>query len=192
MNADTRAQILEARAQHNPKKRLPPATEEELQEFERSHGPVPEDYRWFLCECGGGQVGSRAVTGIRALAETQREFAEVSDEPLYWPWNEMLILGLDELGNWYGVHPPTGQLFLWDHTFGGNYVIAESFGQFLIKGLIGGPDAEAAAEHPMLPLDDCERVGWPHDWFQVDSEHSACHNCQVIRRSDRWSVKRDA
>lgn len=35
-------------------------------------------------------------------------------------------------------------------------------------------------------LDDCERIGNSHKWFNVDGVHSACYNCRVVRKGQLW------
>jgi SMI1 / KNR4 family (SUKH-1) len=34
------------------------ATEDQIQDFESIHGKIPDDYRWFLLNCGSGIFGS--------------------------------------------------------------------------------------------------------------------------------------
>lgn len=35
-------------------------------------------------------------------------------------------------------------------------------------------------------IEDCEAIGINHSWHNKDGEHSACHNCKVIRRGRLW------
>ena len=35
-------------------------------------------------------------------------------------------------------------------------------------------------------IKDCEVLGIEHSWYNQDGEHSACHNCEVIRKGMLW------
>lgn len=46
---------------------------------------------------------------------------------------DVFIIGWDGSGNPFGIHTPTGELRVEDHTFGGVHRMAESFRQFLLN-----------------------------------------------------------
>ena len=117
--------------------RFPPATEDQLRQFESEFGPIPTVFRQYLSICGGGLVGGGAecVDGIERLSVTHRRFGQ---EVLLGYWklmSDVFVIGWDGCGNPYGIHRETGRLLVEDHTFGGIHEMAASFEGFLRKNL---------------------------------------------------------
>jgi len=113
--------------------RSAPASEEALVEFERTHGPVPAEYRQFLGRCGGGPVGSEWVDGIERLAATHAKFRRECG-PVGWRNSNVFAIGWDGSGNPISIDA-TGAVVVESHDHGGVHVLAASFAAFLAKGL---------------------------------------------------------
>jgi hypothetical protein len=115
--------------------RYAPATDTQLRTFEQEFGPIPDDFRWFLTECGGGVCGSEWIDGICELARTHQKFrAELG--PGGWTIANVFVIGWDGGGNPYGIDRGTGRIVVEDHDFGGIHVMAPSLGDFLARGLL--------------------------------------------------------
>src|SRR5262245_48331727 len=113
--------------------RFPPASEEELSDFEAEFMPIPTDYRWYLKECGGGVVGSEWVDGIKQLRATHRKFQR---ESAAWGLKDVFVIGWDGWGNPFGIENPSGKVVAADHDFGGVHQMAPSIMGFLTAGLL--------------------------------------------------------
>jgi hypothetical protein len=113
--------------------RHPPATEEQLASFEREHGAIPDDYRWFLSECGGGIAGSEHLDDIHRLFRTHRVFRDQSRQS-GWKMKGVFVIGWDGSGNPFGIEEATGRILVEDHNFGGIHELASSLGHFILKG----------------------------------------------------------
>lgn len=114
--------------------RFQPASEQELQEFEALHGPIPLPFRAFLANFGGGVVGTEWVDGIQQLHATHIKFKmESGADGRQLP--DTFVIGWDGAGNPFGIHKVSGAVLVQDHTFGGVHQLASSFGEFLRKGL---------------------------------------------------------
>lgn len=116
--------------------RYPRATDADLTAFESEFGPIPDEYRWFLSECGGGTVGSEWVDCIAERTETHQKFRAESEHENGWSMRGVFIIGWDGVGNPYGIELSTGKLLVEDHNFGGVHEMAESFAVFLARGLL--------------------------------------------------------
>ena len=114
-----------------------PATEEELCEFESRYGQIPEDYRWFLLNCGGGVVGSEWLDDIATLARTHDKFSSEIGPPRGWLIRGVFVIGWDGSGNPFGIEISTGRVVVEDHNFGGIHELAASFEQFLLRLIKG-------------------------------------------------------
>ncbi|WP_076459878.1 SMI1/KNR4 family protein [Marinobacterium stanieri] len=68
--------ILEIWKAREPGISYPPASKEQIEDFEDVCREVPEDYKWFLLNCGGGVIGSEWVDGIDELHSTHTKFDE--------------------------------------------------------------------------------------------------------------------
>ena len=110
------------------------ATEAEIADFEATFGSIPDDFHWFLTQCGGGTVGSEWVDNISELRATHEKFNRECGGG-GWTLRDVFVLGWDGAGNPYGIHA-SGKLLVDDHNFGGNHEMAESFGAFLEAGLL--------------------------------------------------------
>ena len=116
--------------------RSQPATNEELESFEREFGPIPEDFRWYLVECGGGVIGSEWINDIRELAATHKLVKQAQSRGFY-KIARFFPLGWDGSGNPYGYDLDTGDIVTEDHDFGGIHKVATDFYDLLSrKGLI--------------------------------------------------------
>ncbi|MBA4191864.1 MAG: SMI1/KNR4 family protein [Planctomycetaceae bacterium] len=115
--------------------RSPAAIESQLQDFEVEFGPIPENFRWYLLECGGGPGGTEWMDSITQLAETHRRFRTELAAGYWAGMTEVFVLGHDGCGNPYGIHRCTGKLLVEDHDFGGVHELASSFADYLRQGL---------------------------------------------------------
>ncbi|MEM7312611.1 MAG: SMI1/KNR4 family protein [Planctomycetota bacterium] len=114
--------------------RYPAATDAEIIDFEATFGAIPDDFRWFLKQCGGGTVGAEWVDGINELRETHEKFNRERG-PDGWTLDDVFVIGWDGAGNPFGIHT-SGKLIVGDHNFGGVHVMADSFAAFLDAGLL--------------------------------------------------------
>jgi len=136
MNHAAKMQILEAFARLPTGMRCPPADSERLIKFEKVYGSIPEDYRWYLLDCGGGVVGSEWVDGIDELFLSHARFRKESGPPHGWTMRDVFMIGWDGAGNPYGIHQSSGKILVEDHNFPGIYEMARSFEALLTKGLL--------------------------------------------------------
>ena len=114
--------------------RFPPAAEEELDAFEAEFGKIPEEFRWYLKECGGGVVGSEWVNGITQLRTTHIKFQSEADS---WSLEGIFVIGWDGWGNPFGIERTSGRILAADHDFGGAHQKASTFLELLRAGLLG-------------------------------------------------------
>lgn len=120
-----------------------PATEEQLQLFEKEFGPIPPDFRWFLAACGSGVCGSEWIDGINDLPESHRKFLAESGID-GWSMRNVFIIGWDGAGNPFGIDQLAGRILVEDHNYGGIHEVANSFRELLVRGL--GLDAEQSVK----------------------------------------------
>jgi hypothetical protein len=133
-SAEAKRQI-EAHVEALPENlREEPATEQQIQEFESVHGPIPEDFRWFLLNCGSGIFGAERVDGILALGRSHKKFRVEASRPHGWTLSNFFLLGWDGSGNPFGIELATGQIVVEDHNFGGIHGIAPSLEAFMLNG----------------------------------------------------------
>ncbi|BEP52457.1 SMI1/KNR4 family protein [Variovorax sp. V116] len=85
--------------------RSSPANEAKLLEFEAEFGTIPEDFRWFLTECGGGVVGSEWVNDIERLASSHRKYEQ--ERGTGYRRSNMFVIGWDGGGQPFGLDPLT-------------------------------------------------------------------------------------
>jgi len=112
------------------------ATVTELVAFESAFVPIPDDFRWFLLQCGGGTIGSEWVDGINELADTHRKFNAELDIENGWTLEGVFVIGWTGSGNPFGIERATGRILIEDHDFGGIHEMAPSFEAFLERGLL--------------------------------------------------------
>jgi hypothetical protein len=139
MDAAFRQAVLTAYGALPDDCRYAPATEEQLQLFEREFGSIPPDYRWFLAACGSGVCGAEWLDGIEQLRVSHRKFRD-EFAPGGWTMRGVFIIGWDGAGNPFGIDQSSGQVLVEDHNFGGIHEMAKSFREFLAQGL--GLDAK--------------------------------------------------
>lgn len=117
--------------------RREPASEEEIEEFEAQFGEIPRALKWFLEQCGGGIIGSEYVDDIRELFITHQKYRQESQLEQGWTMKNVFVIGWDGSGNPYGIDTVTGKIVVEDHDFSGVHEVAESLGEFLLRGLQG-------------------------------------------------------
>lgn len=161
---------------HNPTigpgdRNIPKATEEQLQEFERDFGVIPEDYRWFLKNLGGG--GVEPLDTIFELPKSHREFRSGG-----WTLENTFVVGWDN-GNPFGIELTTGEVLLEDHDFGGIHLLAPSFAAYLLEQIYGDPLEESFQDWDDERIERFKRTGdaapkkgWP----------------SMIKRLRQWAV----
>jgi len=137
MNTTSRQRVLAAWSEQIEDILHPPATDEQIEQFEREFGPIPADYRWFLQVCGGGVVGSEWVDNIHQLIATHAKFRAESIPEDGWSMKDVFIVGWDGGGNPFGIDARTGKVLVEDHTFGGIHEMAPSFEHLLLAGIPG-------------------------------------------------------
>ncbi|MCY1231413.1 hypothetical protein D3C86_1593690 [compost metagenome] len=108
-----------------------PAAEGALSFFDKEFGPIPEDFRWFLTECGGGVVGSEWVDDIEHLAASHRKFEQERGAG-YWHSN-MFVIGWDGGGQPFGLDPMTQAVVV--EADGEIRTLSPSIEHFLLRGL---------------------------------------------------------
>ncbi|WP_197526713.1 SMI1/KNR4 family protein [Botrimarina colliarenosi] len=116
--------------------RFPPASDSEITAFESQFGRMPDAFRWFLTECGGGTIGSEWVDGINELPITHQKYANETRGDDGWSMRGVFIIGWDSAGNPFGIDRATGSILVEDHDFGGVHELAPSFESFLVRGLL--------------------------------------------------------
>lgn len=107
------------------------ATASELKTFESEFGAIPDDFRWFLMQCGAGTIGSAWVDGMNELADKNRKFTAKSEIENGWTIEGVFVVGWDGAGSLFGIEAATGRLLVGDHNFGGIHEMAPSFKTFL-------------------------------------------------------------
>ena len=116
--------------------RSSPAAPDELAAFEQKFGPIPQDYRWYLANCGGGVIGSEWIDSIEDLPATHRKVREAQRRGFYRVAH-FFPLGWDGGGNPYGYDLDTGRIVTEDHDFGGIHEVAADFYDLVCsKGLV--------------------------------------------------------
>ena len=136
MLSDEAKQKVENHVQGLPQSlRHPPATLEQIQEFENRFGEIPKDYQWFLMQCGGGTFGTEHLDDIVALSHTHKKFSKESSIPRGWTMRNVFIIGWDGSGNPFGIERTTGRILVEDHAFGGIHELAPNLQAFMLKGI---------------------------------------------------------
>jgi hypothetical protein len=128
--AEVQRRILATLSELPSDVREPPATLEQLEQFERAFGEVAHQYRWFLLNWGGGAVGREWLDGISKLAASQTKYQEEFGPPSGWSMERVFIIGWDGFGNPIAIHKPTGRVLLENHNFGGVHELASSFFEY--------------------------------------------------------------
>lgn len=113
--------------------RSKPASEVALCAFEAEFGEIPEDYRWYLAECGGGGVHSERLDDIETLKKSHLKFRREVALANGWKKKDGFLIGWDGSGNPMSLDFSTGEIVVEDHHFGGMHVVATSFAEFCQK-----------------------------------------------------------
>lgn len=111
--------------------RSAPASEATLIEFESEFGTIPEDFRWFLAECGGGVVGSEWIDDIEHLAASHKKFEQERGAG-YWH-STMFVIGWNGGGQPFGLDPLSHAVIV--EADGQIQALSPSIEHFLIRGL---------------------------------------------------------
>ena len=112
----------------------PPATDIEIADFIDCCREIPEDYLWFLKNCGGGVVGAEWIDGIDSLHGTHTKFDEECAIPNGYTIKESFVIGWDGAGNPIAISPE-GKLIVQWHDSRTIEMLAPSFESWLLKGL---------------------------------------------------------
>ena len=128
MTTEQKAKIVRFHSKLPSGCRSEPAGLDAIAAFEIEYGPIPEQYRWYLQECGGGVVGSEWVDDIEELKKSHRKFKNEEGDLI-----SSFIFGWDGGGNPILIDRTTGKVFTHDHDFGGTHIIAESFVSFYLQ-----------------------------------------------------------
>ena len=112
----------------------PPATAEQLADFEERHTVIPADYRWFLQECGSGVVGSEWLDGIDDLFSSHQKFREECAIPNGWRTKEMFLIGWDGSGSPIGILPG-GSIVVEEPGSESARILSPSLSAYLAAGL---------------------------------------------------------
>lgn len=111
--------------------RSPPASEATLREFEAQFSTIPEDFRWFLAECGGGVVGSEWVDDIERLAASHRKYEQ--ERGAGHRRSNIFVIGWDGGGQPFGLDPLTHAVVI--DADGETRQLSPSIEHFLLRGL---------------------------------------------------------
>lgn len=115
--------------------RSTPALEADLEAFEREFGEIPEEFRWFLLDCGGGVVGSEWVDDVHTLPDSHRKFAAESAQDAGWTMRGVFVIGWDGAGNPMAIERASQRVLVEDHQYGGVHELAPSFLAMLAAAL---------------------------------------------------------
>ncbi len=136
MTESQQQQIKAAHEQLPDDCRSAPATAEKLATFEKEFGAIPEDYRWYLANCGGGVIGSEWIDSIEDLPSTHRKVREGQRKGFH-RIARFFPIGWDGWGNAYGYDLDSGRIVFEDHNCGGVHELAPDFFSLLCaKGLV--------------------------------------------------------
>ncbi|MCO8120271.1 SMI1/KNR4 family protein [Stieleria sp. TO1_6] len=97
--------------------------------------PFPQDYREFLKRYGGAMVGPYPVFGLRPVEVMEKErwsVVKITEAIRYELANNLrwVIFSEDHSGNPIGFDA-TGSVLIFDHDFGGETKIADSFESYI-------------------------------------------------------------
>lgn len=134
MTLDSKSKIVDLWKIRPDGTKCEPASESELQDFEEKHSKIPDDYRWFLAECGSGVVGSEWLDGIDDLFSSHQKFREESSLPGGWNTKELFLIGWDGSGSPIGLLP-SGAVVVEYPNIPEAEILAESLEAFLVAGL---------------------------------------------------------
>jgi len=128
MTSEQKAIIIKFHSELPSECRSEPASLDAIVKFEYAYGVIPEQYRWYLQECGGGVVGCEWVDDIKKLEKSYLKFMKEEGDLI-----SSFIFGWDGSGNPLLIDRSSGKVFTHDHNFGGTHTIAESFVLFYLN-----------------------------------------------------------
>ncbi len=134
ISEENKKKIIELWQAREPGLSYPVAKDEEIKDFEECCREIPEDYLWFLKNCGGGVVGSEWVDGIDDLHSTHTKFDDECAIPNGYTIKDSFIVGWDGAGNPMAISPE-GKIIVQWHDSGDIEVLSESFENWLLSGL---------------------------------------------------------
>lgn len=116
------------------------ASEQEIIEAEKQlGGRLPEEYRDFLKEIGGGGVGGAIIMGLSSalFVPTQSIVtASIQFRRKFLEYKDLIVIGIDGSGNFIGFSLGTDKtIFTHDHNFGGYLKIADNFNDYVERAL---------------------------------------------------------
>lgn len=131
----SKKRILELWKSRNADLSYPPASEQQIEEFENECLKIPEDYRWFLLNCGGGLVASEWVDAIDELYATHIRFNQECTEGKSWTISDCFVIGWDSSGSPIAIDKGGNIVVQWeaDREI---YQLASSLESWLLDSLI--------------------------------------------------------
>ena len=110
------------------------SNDDDIANFIKTFGEIPDDYVWFLKTCGGGVVGSEWIDSISELHSSHEKFIEECKFSNGYTIGESFIIGWDGGGNPIAIQSDGKVITQW-HDSGKIDVLAESFEKWLLIGL---------------------------------------------------------
>ncbi|WP_431685822.1 SMI1/KNR4 family protein [Hahella sp. NBU794] len=126
--------ILDLWAAREPDITYPAASKSQIEEFEVACREIPEDYKWFLLNCGGGVIGSEWVDRIDELHSTHIKFDEECATENGWTIGNCFIIGWDGSGSPIAIDPDGRIIVEWEAD-SEIYQLASSLEEWLLNGL---------------------------------------------------------
>ena len=112
----------------------PLATQNEISDFECSFGEIPEDYKWFLTNCGGGVVCSEWLEKIDELEAAHIKFKNECEIENGWSTGHCFIIGWDGSGSPISIAPDGRILVEWEADRE-VYQVASSLEKWLLEDI---------------------------------------------------------
>ena len=135
ISEESKKTILEFWKAREPGISYPPASEKQIEDFEGVCRAIPEDYRWFLLNCGGGVIGSEWVDSIDELHSTHTKFDEECAIENGWTIGNSFIIGWDGSGSPIAIDPEGKIIVEWEAD-SEVYQLASSLEEWLLNGLV--------------------------------------------------------
>lgn len=134
ISEESKKRILEFWKARDPGISYPAVSEEKIKDFEEVCREIPEDYKWFLLNCGGGVIGSEWVDEIDELSETHKKFDQECAIENGWTIGHCFIIGWDGSGSPIAIDPEGRVIVEWEAD-SGVYQLAPSLEKWLLDGL---------------------------------------------------------
>lgn len=142
MTDETLTKLRSDFAEH-PVTAAEPVPEEEIDALEQAVGfKLPDDYRQFVREFGGGIVGAFSVYGLRAadaMGDDEASALEVTERFRNDGWRgveKWLVVSSDHSGNPVGLDEQ-GVVWISDHDAGSIEKLADTFEGYLRRACLG-------------------------------------------------------